>query len=101
MERWGYFILVYSKTGTFKIKGMKTKEVKTNKAPEVIHRDITAFSPSNKEGVITVDFYYSKIHCNGCKRVHHGTCENCGFHGVFNEFGEDFTCPECNWGGPT
>ena len=64
---------------------------------------IGVYTPRSADGTHTVDFLYKKVHCNFCETATsaHDTCENCGYHGDFDEFGEDATCPKCSWGYPT
>jgi threonine dehydrogenase-like Zn-dependent dehydrogenase len=67
----------------------------------LLHEEANGFSPVGPDKVVTVDFYYSKIHCVECKDHQHMTCEHCGFHGQFEEWGDEIHCPECYWGMPT
>lgn len=89
--------------------------VKTNKGiSPLIHRPANAYSPVSHDNMVTVDFYYEKVYCEICdtKRKElksidgieyfvHGTCEICGFHGEFDEWGEEIHCPKCLWSQPT
>ena len=61
-----------------------------------------AYSARASDGTITTKYYYRDVHCDRCEEATcaHDTCENCGFHGDFDEFGEGAACPKCCWGYP-